>query len=222
MSTTLLNDEELAYFVREVELQCSFAILAHEQLNNRFAEKRDFNADDLRIFNLYAFAVVTHIGNISKLFDSPRCCSEDPRYRRKRDIAIARCKQLKETLDVSDSMLFLGRKTRNYLEHYDERLEDWLHKPERKPMFDMGIEIRSRRTRTESGWHSTSLPPSQDKDYHRYYDPSSHRLYVNQRSFQLDKVVFQIKPLRCRAERWLKEHGSGTKSDELRLLPAAK
>ncbi len=188
-------------------MQCEFTTLAYDELNNRFGEKRDIS-EEIRQFNLYAFAVITHIGNVSKLFWSPR--------ERVNPRTAARCKQLRDALHVYDGMLIFGRTTRSYLEHYDERLEDWLYKQDRKQLFDIGVEVRSRRVKVNGEWKNELIPQSEDRDYHRYYDPNSHMVYVNQRSFHLQKVTGEIRPLRLRAEKWLMDYSIACENDDMR------
>ncbi len=158
-------------------------------------------------FALYAFATITHVGNLSKLFDSPNA------YKKTKGVltlasllTAARCQQLRDALDVRRDMLMIGRDTRNYIEHYDERLEDWLRKPDRKILFDMCVEDGSRRRQLNER-SVESLSYYEERDYHRYYDPSHHSMNVNNHVFHLSKALNEVSPLRVRATKWLEDQG---------------
>ncbi len=202
MSVPTLTDEELSYFVQEVKLQCSLALLAYDELTERYSEMPNVEADIER-FTLYAFALISHVGNLNKLFRPSRSGARTE----------ARCRQLREALDVHEGMLVFGRDTRNYIEHYDERLEDWLKRPDRKTLFDMGVEGRKRRIVNNNGISRIEDGPlSQERDYHRYYDPNAHYLYAGDHSFFLGKGLNEVKPLRQRAVRWLREYEVATQA----------
>ena len=212
MSVSALTDEDLSYFVREVKLQCSLALLAYEELTERYSEMPK-ERDEIERFTLYTFALISHIGNLSKLFNSPRIYSGRATAEEKKR-ALTRCQQLRDALDVREDMRIFGRVTRNYIEHYDERLEDWLSKPDRKVLFDMGVESRQRRINNSNNGMSRieSVPRDQERDYHRYYDPNARYLYVGDDSFFLGKGLEEVKPLRRRAEKWLREYEVATLS----------
>lgn len=205
MSVPTLTDEELYYFVREVELQCSLALLAHEELAKNDG-KMPRQRDEIERFTLYTFALISHIGNLSKLFNSPRIYDGRASAEQRKRASI-RCQRLRDVLRVHENMGIFGRDTRNYIEHYDERLEDWLSKPDRKVLFDMGVENRRRRIINNNGISRIEdVPLRQERDYHRYYDPNARYLYVGDDSFFLGKGLEEVKPLHQRAVKWLREY----------------
>jgi hypothetical protein len=203
MSVPALTDEELSYFVREVKLQCSLALLAYKELRGISSEIGKAGTDIERL-TLYTFALVTHVGNLSKLFNSPRTNPTSQATDRQRERADIRCKQLKETLKFGPDMNSYWRRTRDYIEHYDEKLDDWLMRPDRKPLIDMAVEERRRRSVDTNGMSRIEAAPShQDHDYHRYYDPNIEYLHVGEQSFRLDKALMEVEPLQRCAEDWL-------------------
>lgn len=198
MDAPQLSDSDLAVFVEEVELQSALAIRAYEDMHTQ----TDPNATKRERFdhlNLHAFAVITHAGNLSKLFWSPRA---------KADARTAgRCAQLRHALQVDDQWLIAGRETRNHLEHYDERLDDWLRTPNRKPRADMEFVFRGQLQYADGKWTMGRKQPASDRDYHRNFDPGTNTVYVMNTAYDLGQVLHEIIKLHWRAERWLIDHG---------------
>lgn len=201
MSVPTLTDEQLMVFVEEVEFQCALAIRAFRNMRKHYDPDMG-KAEIVEHDHFYGFSVISHVGNISKLFWSSRR-KNDPM----RPITLVRCEQLRMALDVDDKWLIAGRETRDYLEHYDERLEDWLHTPSHKPRADLMLENRLVLSRDNGEVYEGRKLPSRDKDYHRTYDYSTNTIYVANLGYDLSDVIHEVSNLKERAEKWLVDRG---------------
>lgn len=182
-----MDDERtLGYLVGEVELQCALAIYAYERLYPAMGVE-EMTEQMERIF-FYIHAFMTHAGNVSKLLW--------PVQSRK-----ARGENLRRELGVSDGSNLKDRTMRNHLEHYDERLEDWLNAPHRHGLIDMAIVVR------QSGHHI------ENADYHRGFDPSDMSFVYQDESINLISLSHALRDLRDVAREWLFSHGIWNGSD---------
>ncbi len=113
----------LQIFMREVEHQCKFAILAFVDIRNALGRS---NVDADRVF-LSAHAFLVAVGNVSKLLWPTRTGDQ------------ARGEQLREKLGVSEASIIQSRRFRNYFEHFDESLDKWARSSEHKNFVDSNI-----------------------------------------------------------------------------------
>ena len=102
-------DDRLAFFVREIVTQSEYVFQAVHDAHNRDSDTKRF------WYSVQAFLVA--VGNISRILWPP-----DKRY-------VARGKDLRRILGVSDDSLLSSRTFRNHFEHFDERLESWFVLP---------------------------------------------------------------------------------------------
>jgi hypothetical protein len=117
-----------ALYVREIKTQAELALGAF-QIAGRIVNEPEFkDIGASRIFKeLHSF--LTHASNVSKLFwpevskDVPR----DKQKREKRQRIIDRGEHLKPLFDMQPDNALANRKLRNHLEHFDERLDDFIH-----------------------------------------------------------------------------------------------
>src|SRR5215218_4140305 len=104
-----MNEKALMMFQREVERQCWFALMAHDDLHEALRE------DDMRRVWFSVQALLVALGNVSKLLWPIKGRGDAERGDR-----------LRETLSVdADSPLRLIRIVRDHFEHFDERLDEW-------------------------------------------------------------------------------------------------
>ena len=108
-SPEVVTERQIAnIFLNEITNQCKFALMAYEDL------RQALNSNDaLRIW-YFIHAFLTATGNISKLL-----WPGNRKYRK-------RGAKLRESLSVGDNSPLKKREFRNYLEHFDEHLEDWV------------------------------------------------------------------------------------------------
>jgi hypothetical protein len=117
----LMDKNTLRIFQLEIERQCSFAIIAVQDL------QKALQVPDMdRIwYSIQSFLVAA--GNVSKLLWPSSARIPD------------RAKELKNSLGVDDSSPLAPRTFRNHFEHFDERLEDWAMSSERKNFVDSNV-----------------------------------------------------------------------------------
>src|SRR5215216_1443263 len=102
-----LKEKALQMYQREVERQCKFALMAHDDLHQTLRQN-----DMYRVwFSVQALLVA--LGNVSKLL-----------WPIKERIP-GRGAQLRESLSIKDSSPLKDRNFRNQFEHFDEKLDDW-------------------------------------------------------------------------------------------------
>jgi hypothetical protein len=98
---------QLILYAREVDLQCQFVQQAYEDMTEAQDARRKF---------LYAHALVAAAGNVSKLLWPPD----------RRAWTSGRGTALRQGFGVTDANPLANRKLRDHLEHFDERLDQWL------------------------------------------------------------------------------------------------
>jgi len=98
-------------FLYEIDNQCEFALMAFEDLKQAVRER---NARRIWYF-IHAF--LTAAGNISKLLWKSKGDSKE--YIERKDL-------LKTSLCISDQSPLKNRTLRNYLEHFDGKLQKWV------------------------------------------------------------------------------------------------
>jgi len=104
------------FYLRELELQCEFALRALDEIKQRIAQ----GSRDHAIL-AFAHMFLVFAANASKLLFSERGASA---------ISTTRASRLRDLLSVTDEPM--PRTARNYLEHFDERLDQFLrHRPTR-------------------------------------------------------------------------------------------
>ena len=131
-----MDDLVMYIFQREVERQCSFALIADRDLrealgitrvtpeaDDPFAHKKEMMD---RIW-CSVQALLVAAGNISKLLWPPTP------FLPERGI------ELRTSLSVSEDSPLELRTFRNHFEHFDERLEKWAMSSERRNFFDSNV-----------------------------------------------------------------------------------
>lgn len=107
-------------FVREVERQCKFGLIATDDL--RVALE---TADMDRIWYSVQ-AILVAVGNLSKIL-WPAAPSEE------------RGRVLRESLGVTDDSVLAPRTFRNHFEHFDERLDRWATSSQHRNLADSNV-----------------------------------------------------------------------------------
>ncbi len=111
----------LRIFQHEVERQCTFALIAFDDLVGAL-KRHDM---DRLWYSAQAFLVAA--GNISKLL-----WPSQPRLAK-------RGGQLRTSLSISDGSMLAPRNFRNHFEHFDERLEEWAISSHRRNFVDSNV-----------------------------------------------------------------------------------
>jgi hypothetical protein len=132
MNKEPLDKMLLRLFCHEVERQCTFGLMASDDL--RAAIQGPVDRIWFSIQNLLVAA-----GNVSKLLWPPR-----PRIPN-------RGEELRKVLGVPDDSPLAPRTFRNYFEHFDERLEEWATSSDRKNFVDSNVGSPGMIARVDSG-----------------------------------------------------------------------
>ena len=116
-----MHHHVLRIFQREVERQCRFALLAHDDL------ERALTAADMDRIWYAAQNILVAVGNVSKLLWPPSPKIPD------------RAQELRDSLGVSSPSVLEPREFRNHFEHFDERLESWAMSSAHRNLIDSNV-----------------------------------------------------------------------------------
>lgn len=103
------------FFLREIELQCEFTTMAFAQMQEVYAA----NPKNPSLLAL-SHVMLVFAGNVAKLLSSSKGASPQ---------AKARTERLVEQLGVASLDFARIREARNFLEHFDERLDRYFRVP---------------------------------------------------------------------------------------------
>ena len=158
-------------FLREVDQQCRFAIMAYHDLleEPRREPKRDR-------FWFSAEALLIAVANLSKLFWPSRKSSS----------STERGRELREMLDVPDDSPLQNRDLRNHFEHFDERLDTLFKDGNPRGILDSNIGIRVNAPK--------GSPPSVLRDY----QPTTGILSFLGEEYHLPTVMNAVSDLQAR------------------------
>ena len=160
----------LDIFVREVERQAAFGVMASQDLAGALSAG---NMDRLW-YSTQALLIAA--GNVSKLLWPGKPLSRE------------RGQQLRAVLGVSDESALRPRAFRNHFEHYDDRLEKWIMSSERHNIVDSSV------------LPAGAIQGIDPGDFLRNLDPTSMKLTFRGDSYDLGALVGAIRDLRNRAE----------------------
>jgi len=178
-SAKVVTERQIAIiFLYEVTNQCSFALMAFEDLKQAL----DSN-DALRIW-YFIHAFLTATGNISKLLWPIE------RYRK-------RGAKLRESLGVEDNSPLKKREFRNYLEHFDERLEDWAKTTRSENYIDLSFGPLNEVGLIDLGHRI--------EDVLRYFNYEEFTVIFRGNSAELTPIINAIMELKEKVEQEIKE-----------------
>ena len=175
----------LQSFQMEVEKQCRFALMALQDLNQALNEvlkskdAKDIKRKDIERIWYSIHAFLTASANISKLFWPP-------------DSPHAERAELRQSLSVGDDSPLAKRTPRNYLEHFDNRLEKWAKSTKSHRYIDLSIgsldEIKAKDPDADPG------------DFLRFFDYKKFAVYFRGDLYELQPIIESIQALCTKAE----------------------
>lgn len=175
-------DEFLVHvLVDEVHEQTLFARFALDGIRHNLdlvMREEDLTAVAPTFFYVHAF--LTHTANVSKLLWPPR-----PRIPGRGD-------RLRQELGVTGQLMIRDRCFRDFLEHFDERLEQWWQESPNHVGSDYGI--------APHGAVSGIAP----NEFLRHLDPYRLELYFRGDTFDLKAAVAELQRLHEASDAWLK------------------
>ena len=161
----------LRIFQHEVERQCTFALIAFDDLESALGQS------DMDRLWYSAQAFLAAVGNISKLLWPPQ--SRLPK----------RGSQLRTSLSISDSSMLAPRTFRNHFEHFDERLEEWATSSQRRNFVDSNVGPPG------------MIAGVEEADYLRNFDTKRFAITFRGDTYLLHPIVDAVRQLRDRAAR---------------------
>lgn len=136
-------------YLCEINTQCNYALQAITEFNACLRQ------NDTKGFFRAVHSFLTHASNISKLLWPVK-----ERGKLKYQRATKRAEFLRNYLDLPEDHILKNRELRNHLEHYGERLDDWVEKSSRHNYIDHNIDPRNMFSGVEQS------------DIMRHFDPS--------------------------------------------------
>lgn len=123
------------YYVRELEVQSQLAIYSFSSIGSTLKQLRapGISWEDWeQLFRLVfreVHSFLTHVSNVSKLFwpEISSSVPKDEMKRARRQRTIDRGEHLRTLFHITLDSPLANRALRNHLEHFDERLDDFLH-----------------------------------------------------------------------------------------------
>jgi len=129
---------ERKVFINEISLQCGFALHAFKQLT------LSTGSDDERFYSAHSFLV--HAANVTSLLWPQRPMrlhgEDDATLKTRKKLAAERGKELRHLLSVAEQKdpVLRNRDLRNCLEHFDSKLDQFLH--DKKPQLFVDLLVR--------------------------------------------------------------------------------
>jgi hypothetical protein len=155
--------DSVKIYIGEIEHQIRHAKMCFE------GYKKARQDDDISLIFFYVHHFVVHIANVDKLL-SPKPAN-------------LRTKILKKYFDLGSINLKDFRRARNHLEHFDERLDNWIVNHEGYTFFDMNLVDGTR------GFPEKAFLRAMDGDIFKFYGESYDLALMLE---QLDKIEKQI------------------------------
>jgi hypothetical protein len=159
MEESKMDNRDLGIYLREIDTQCHNAF--------EFADKCEecLSLSNLDGFWRYLPSFLTATAQVSKFL------WPDNRSDR------ARGEQLRRFLGLEDTSPISSRELRNHFEHFDERLDSWRKSSTNRNMVDRSVGLIS-------AYRGIEL-----KDFLRFYDPETHKLWVQGISYDIPTII---------------------------------
>jgi len=158
--------------IREISTQAHFAEIAHSHIN-----PKAINENDLVFSSIHSF--LSHCAMISKMLAAVD--DEKP------------LRSIGDVLGVSKTSLIHKRRFRNHLEHYDERLKQWIGK------FAAGANIGTYNIGPKS---AIQIP---NMIFVSHYNPSNQIFTFVNDEFDLGKLFIEVQKIKNIADSWIQE-----------------
>jgi hypothetical protein len=171
-------------YLHELITQCENAVAAVQRMNALLASQQNVAAEFFR----EASDFLQHTSAASRLLWPP---GSSDKVRRER--ANARGDQLRASLGIDGDHVLRSRRLRDHLEHYDERIDEWVETSANKNIVDNMIGPRS----------VIGGDAVKDTDIMRLYDPSTKKFIFRGEAFDVQELVNGTIDIRDRAMRRL-------------------
>ena len=159
-------DEHVAQiFLTEIASQGESAFLAINEMNEAIASPGDGN----RRFFRAAHYFLIHAAALSRILWADGS----------KEAVRARARHLRQLLGLPDEHVLKSRRLRNHIEHYDERLDDWIDKSR-----NHNIVVDMIGPRNAIGGDGID-----DSDIFRSYDPATKTFYFRGERFDIQEIA---------------------------------
>jgi len=180
-------DQRLIIFQREIKRQCIFAMIAYNTIKSSFSNLSDVNKSidemsyymDIFWYSIQNFLIA--VADISKIFWPPT------------NIYEKRGEELRKIFDIKDDSPFHSRDARNYFEHFDERIENWVMSSKSHVFADTNIGSLKGNIKMIG-----NLGP---KDYMRHFDQTTWTIFFSGDEYKLDVVIKAVEDLYEKAQK---------------------
>ncbi len=187
-------------YLGELTRQCDEAIGAVLRMNELLGQKENVAAEFFR----EATDLLQHTASASRLLWPPGGGNRERRERADR-----RGAHLRSSLQVADDHVLQNRRLRDHLEHYDERIDDWVESSPNRIIVDNIIAPRS----------AIGGDAIKDSDIMRLYDPSTLAFVFRGESFDIQSLVNGVADIRVRCLERLNELGPPTSGSPIHPNP---
>ena len=181
-----------ALFRGEIQKNCDFALLAYGDMMkySGLEEQNEKDRSDRIWLSIESFLIA--VANISKILwpsRPPKCteCKHQPELSAK---VSSRAKDLRTILSVREPSPLEKRSFRNFFEHYDFELEDWVSGSNKQLVYDSNVGP------IELIIKSSNKPTS----IIRHFDQYKSVIFYRGRQYHLKPVVEALKELKVKAE----------------------
>jgi hypothetical protein len=169
----------LKIYLGEINKQCNYALQAAKELNISLEQ-----GNTTELFRaIHGFLI--HASNVSKLLWSSKESDKTKLERAKN-----RADTLRNILNLPEEHPLKDRKLRNYLEHYDTRLDDWVYSSTHHNYIDMNIGPKN-----FMGGNTI-----QSSDIMRHFDPATNLFIFRGEEFDLQEIATEIKRVALKIE----------------------
>jgi len=176
-----MDQTKLSIFQREIKRQCMFAIIAHNAIKSNFSEMSDTNKDtkewsyfmDMFWYSIQNFLIA--IADISKIFWPPMSTYSQ------------RGEELRNIFNIKNDSPFQSRDARNYFEHFDERIENWIASSKTHVFADTNIGPLKGQAKMIG-----NLGP---RDYMRHFDQTTWTLFFSGDEYKLNVIIKAVEDL---------------------------
>lgn len=175
---------ELSGHIHEIKIQSEFGIFAYEKILQTLELEID---DGISVELFYVHAFLSHVANVSKLLDT----------RSNTKISgVRRGELLRQVLSVPDNYLLHDRKIRNHLEHFDERIDQYMVNVDKVVVsYLLG----------KGEIYDADGKPFDKKYIFRHLDPYSLSFYFRGEQYDLSQVAEELSTIYTNAVHWLEQ-----------------
>lgn len=180
-------------FKGEIQRNCDFALLAYEDMIYRSQVNTTSDKTFLDRLWMSVVSFLIAVANISKILwpsQPPKCqqCNYQPLL--EPEVSLCRT-QLRAILHIDEDSPLGKRSFRNFFEHYDFQLQDWIKEVNNREVFDSNI----------GPIESVIKGSDKSRLIIRQFDQHKRIIYFRNREYHIIPVVDALKELKVKTEK---------------------